>query len=331
MPDEQIRPCEKIEGVQMFKARNHHLFKVSSPMYRCWQAGIIEWLKVWDPDVLIVEANPRYPSTPKAIAWMHAHKRPVLGWGLGAPPLYGTFSGLRASARRRLLHSLDAVIAYSDRGAQEYLEFGMPSEHIFTAYNAVVPRPQYPLPLRSAQFDGCPKVLFVGRLQDRKRLDLLFQACASLPESNQPDLWIVGDGPARNDFQFAAERSYPKTEFFGGLYGKDLEDRFLKADLFVLPGTGGLAIQQAMSYGLPVIAAQGDGTQEDLVRRENGWNVIPGDPSSLRSALEEALADPGQLRRLGAESYRIVVEQVNLECMKGSFIAAINSIYHPKC
>ena len=41
---------------------------------------------------------------------------------------------------------------------------------------------------------------------------------------------------------------------------------FAGADLFVLPGTGGLAVQEAMSYALPVIVAKGDGTQEDLVR-----------------------------------------------------------------
>ncbi len=90
---------------------------------------------------------------------------------------------------------------------------------------------------------------------------------------------------------------------------------FQAADLFVLPGTGGLAVQQAMSFGLPVIVAEGDGTQIDLVRAENGWTVAPGRLDALASCLAEALRDPARLRRMGQESYRIVHDEVNLERM----------------
>ncbi len=48
--------------------------------------------------------------------------------------------------------------------------------------------------------------------------------------------------------------------------GRNLDSYFSSADLFVLPGTGGLAVQEAMSHGLPVIMGQGDGTNDDLVR-----------------------------------------------------------------
>jgi glycosyltransferase involved in cell wall biosynthesis len=328
LPEEEIKPCDQIDGVQLYHARNHHLFQTSSPLYRCWQDGILEWLEEWNPDALIVEANPRFPNTSKAIAWMHAHRRPVLGWGLGAPTPQGIFSVIRGAARRKLFNSLDGIIAYSHHGAKEYRQFGIPAERVFTALNAVVPRPQFSAPIRPAQFINRPKVLFVGRLQGRKRLDLLFQACAGLPVHIQPDIWIVGDGPARLNFESDAASIYPHVEFFGGLYDKELDNLFLNADIFVLPGTGGLAIQQAMSFGLPIIAARGDGTQEDLVLPENGWNVTPGDLSALKSALAEALGNPVQLRHMGAESYRIVAEKVNLECMVEKFIGALNSIPH---
>ena len=44
------------------------------------------WLSNWNPDALIVEANPRYLATPSAAKWMHSRGRKVIGWGLGAPP-----------------------------------------------------------------------------------------------------------------------------------------------------------------------------------------------------------------------------------------------------
>jgi glycosyltransferase involved in cell wall biosynthesis len=119
---------------------------------------------------------------------------------------------------------------------------------------------------------------------------------------------------------------YPQTEFLGARYGEELGEVFNQADLFVLPGTGGLAVQQAMSHGLPVIVARGDGTQEDLARPENGWLIPPDDLAALKSAMGEALSDPGRLRRMGAESFRITSEEINLEEMVGAFIQALNQI-----
>ena len=99
-----------------------------------------------------------------------------------------------------------------------------------------------------------------------------------------------------------------------------------QADLFVLPGTGGLAVQQAMSFGLPVIVAEGDGTQDDLVRPGNGWRIPANDLQSLTTALQDALADASRLRKMGAESYRIVAEEANLERMVQVFIEALVSV-----
>jgi glycosyltransferase involved in cell wall biosynthesis len=173
----------------------------------------------------------------------------------------------------------------------------------------------------------------VGRLQARKRLDQLFKACASLPGEIKPRLLVVGDGPARELFERQAQEDYPQAEFLGARHGAELNEIFAQADLFVLPGTGGLAVQQAMSHGLPVIVAQGDGTQEDLARPENGWLVPPDDLEALASALKEALSDAARLRRMGAEAYRITVEEINLEAMVGAFIQALNETavqYHSK-
>jgi glycosyltransferase involved in cell wall biosynthesis len=100
----------------------------------------------------------------------------------------------------------------------------------------------------------------------------------------------------------------------------------MEADLFVLPGTGGLAVQEAMSYGLPVIVAQGDGTQNDLVRRENGWQIQPGNFEALLSTMKDALSDVARLRRMGEESYRIVKEEINIEKMVETFVTVLNML-----
>ena len=324
----QARPVESIQAGELkagnlMAAENLHLF--SGSFYLCYQRGFIDWLVSWDPDALIVEANPRYLSTPAAIRWMRSRGRPVLGWGLGAPPSGSPYFLREWVERRRraFLGRFDGLVAYSQRGADEYAALGFPRGKIFVAHNAVSPAPKTPPPERADRVDR-PTLLFVGRLQARKRVDSLLRACAEMPGS--PRLVIAGDGPERETLEALAREVYPSAEFVGARHGEELDPYFAGADLFVLPGTGGLAVQQAMSHGLPVIVAQGDGTQDDLVREGNGWQIPPEDYGSLVSTLREALADIGRLRRMGNESYRIVSGEINLEKMVAAFVEALRSV-----
>ena len=324
----QPRPQESIDTsavparAHLSAARNIHLLSTASPFYFCYQAGLLDWLAGWDPQALIVEANFRYLSSPAGLRWMKQRGRPVLGWGLGAPLDRGPLSGLRQGFLRRF----DAMIAYSQAGAEQYAAAGLSPSRIFVAPNAVAPAPRAPLPVRPPGFSGQPCLLFVGRLQARKRIPSLLKACAALPAPLHPRLVIVGDGPEAAGLRELAREIYPSTEFAGARHGPQLEPYYKAADLFVLPGTGGLAVQQAMSFGLPVIVARGDGTQADLVRPANGWQIPPEDDAALLSTLREALSDAARLRSMGAESYRIVSQEINLEKMVSVFVSALNSV-----
>jgi len=322
---ESIQVATQLQGAEYFPARNWHIGKITSVFYLCWQGGLLRWLETWQPDALIMEANPRYPNSRLAARWMHLRQRPVLGWGLGVSGGSDRLETLRAPGRSRFLSLFDGMLAYSRRGAEEYRRAGFPAECVFVSPNAAAPRPAAPPPPKAPVFSQRPGVLFVGRLQARKRIDLLLQACAALPEEIQPDLTLIGEGPSLGDFQALAQAVYPRARFMGALRGAELQSYFARADLFVLPGTGGLAVQEAMAHGLPVIVAEGDGTQEDLVRPANGWLVPPGELSPLVEALRQALSDAARLRRMGLESYRIVAEEANLERMVEAFVQAVRA------
>ncbi len=81
-----------------------------------------------------------------------------------------------------------------------------------------------------------------------------------------------------------------------------------------------------MAHGLPVIVAKGDGTQDDLVRAGNGWQIPPEDYGALLRTMREALSDVSRLRKMGVESYRIVAEEINLEKMVETFVRALQSM-----
>lgn len=328
--DESIAVAGQLTAARFVAARNLHLGRVRQPYYLCWQRGLVEWLEEWQPDALVVEANPRYLSTYRAADWMRRRGRPVIGWGLGAPNAgrepAGFWGAIGSFGRRRFYRNFDGMIAYSRRGADEYRALGFSAQRVFVAPNAVVNRPTEDAPVRPIEKEGRQKVLFVGRLQERKRLDNLLRACAGLDTGLQPQLTIVGDGPALTGLQQLAQEVYPQVEFAGAVHGPALERYFVAADLFVLPGTGGLAVQQAMGHGLPVIVAEGDGTQDDLVRPENGWRVPANDITALQRALREALSDIQRLRKMGSQSLCIVRDEFNIEAMVAGFVAALASI-----
>ena len=170
-PDEMIDQSRRPERAVYSHAQNRHLFH--GRFYLCLQTDVLGWLEKTDPQVLIMEANMRYPNSPAAARWMHRRNRPVIGWGLGTGSMGGAL-------QKRFLKMFDALITYSSAGKESYCRAGFPAERVFIACNAAAPRPERSMPVRPPdRFDGRPVVLYVGRLQKRKRLDLLMQACAA--------------------------------------------------------------------------------------------------------------------------------------------------------
>ncbi len=292
-----------------------------------WQSGWREWIEAADPEILILEANPRYLTNDRLMRWMKKRGRPVIGWTLGPARAGKKFFRWMLSFYREF----SALVVYSGSGAKAFQELGISPDKVFVAPNAVESDTAKALQARPGArdesraalgLDPSPVILSVGRLQPRKRIEYLLHACARLENACQ--LLIVGDGPDRARLEQIAAEAFPAARFTGDLRGESLGRCFLAADLFVMPGTGGLALQEAMLYGKPVVAAEADGSQRDLIREhENGWLLPPGDEEALVSVLREAIADPRKLGRMGAASRKIVLETATMEKMVEGFLKAI--------
>ena len=76
---EAIQTADGLARARWSRAENDHI--LGGRAYLCVQRGLEAWLAGSDPDLLVLEANPRYLSSPGAIAWMERRGRRVLGWG----------------------------------------------------------------------------------------------------------------------------------------------------------------------------------------------------------------------------------------------------------
>lgn len=315
-PGESIAAAETLEDAEWVRGRNRHW--LAGPIYFCSQPGLVTWIEGAGLDALVLEANPRYLSNWRARRRARSHGMPVVGWGLGAPPAPWPW----AAWRRRYLAGFDSLIAYSSLGAEQYRKAGFSPERVAVAVNASRAAPTGEV--APSDGDGPLRVLFVGRLQARKRVDLLLEACAAAQIPVR--LTVVGDGPVREILESQARQMFPGASFLGHLEGAPLEAAYRKADLLVLPGTGGLAVQEAMAHQLPVVVGKGDGSQTDMVRPENGWCLTKVDADNLRRILELAASDRNRLNRMGEESLRIVRDEVNIDRMVEVFVQVLNRL-----
>jgi glycosyltransferase involved in cell wall biosynthesis len=143
-----------------------------------------------------------------------------------------------------------------------------------------------------------PVVLYVGRLSPEKGLEVLGRVAEAVPGVR---LALVGDGPARAKLE--RELAGCAVQFLGFLRGDKLAAAFASADVFVMPSTSetlGFVVLEAMSAGLPVVAARAGGIPDLVSDGENGILYEPADPAAAGKAVAELLAHPGRRLDLAA-------------------------------
>jgi len=319
---ESITTTNTLETAQLICATNRYRFSGVFQTYS--QRELIRHVQSINPDVIVTEANPRFTDTNDLIKFANREHRKIVGWGIGTANFFNHgFATIRHIRRKRMVNRFDGLICYSERAAAQYQQLGVANEKLSVCYNSTVPRPET-VPDISARNNSQPTILSVGRLLENKRFDILIRAAAIIQKSGTPlCVKIVGGGVDRRRLETIAADSGADVEFLGELRGEALATVGEKADLFVLPGLGGLALQEAMSFGLPVIASEADGTELDLIRG-NGWLIEKENVELLSDTIRKALSDEKELRRMALESFRIVSEVINLEIMVDRFVAALN-------
>lgn len=200
----------------------------------------------------------------------------------------------RATWRERV----DAFVTLTAFSRDKLARAGVPLEKLHVKPNfAFDPGTQ---PERHSQ---PPFALYVGRLSQEKGVAVLVDAY--LQADIRVPLKIVGDGPLREELQ-AKVRSAGRdgTIAFLGRQDRSAVQAIMgEARLLVSPSVCyegfPMAIVEAFSGALPVMASRLGGVPEIVEDKRSGWLVEPGDPATWGEALIRALSDLDELRARG--------------------------------
>lgn len=137
-----------------------------------------------------------------------------------------------------------------------------------------------------------PTVLFVGRHERRKGLEVLLEAWAVTTPHAAATLWVAGAGPDTEDLR-RRHPPGPNLAWLGRVSDEELESRLRGADLLCAPSLGGesfgMVLVEAMAARTAVIASDIPGYA--FAAGERAVLVPPGDIGALTEALSKGLSD----------------------------------------
>ena len=147
------------------------------------------------------------------------------------------------------------------------------------------------------------KVLFHGRLEPRKGLDVLIHAMRRLRDLDVR-LFVSGDGPEALPAKALALGLRAEVEWLGRLSDDELPRAYRTADVYCGPNLGsesfGIVLLEAMAAGAPVICSDLPAFRK--VAADSALFVPPGDSRALAAALRETLGDEGRRQRMSEAS-----------------------------
>jgi len=215
-------------------------------------------------------------------------------------PVHELLNRLYIPFDRVPIKKADGIIALTEKMAYEVIALGGDKKKIEVIPSGV--DTQAFMPLHRRRFDSTQKrILFVGRLDARKGLDILFYAFKEVAKNVRAKLIIGGDGMERKNLLKLAKLLSIQVQFLGPIPHNQVLRLYNEADLFVLPSLYEgmpLVALEAMACGTPTIVS--DASPDIGIPR-----FKRGDVESLKSILLKTLTSEEKLLALSQKSFEI--------------------------
>jgi teichuronic acid biosynthesis glycosyltransferase TuaC len=228
--------------------------------------------------------------------------------------------GIPAAWRRKVsadvYRAARNVVCISGK-VQEILKAGTPAETCSTiVHNGVNPSLFSPNPAEGRPFD--PEILIAGTLLRSKGHELVLRALGKLRASfPQLQCRIIGEGPDRARFEALVRELgiAQQVQFVGRQRRIEVAEAMRRCTIFVLPSRNeglGCVYLEAMSCGKAVIGCQGQGIDEVIEHRKNGWLVPAEGLEELVQGFSALLGSPELRTRIGTAARQTIVERFTL-------------------
>lgn len=218
------------------------------------------------------------------------------------------------------IRSADAVTAISRSTADAVVRIADRDVTIIP-YAAVLPSvPEEPARVPFADPGSPIRILFVGRLVERKGVEVLVRALARLRHWRPAELVVIGTGNREGHIRRTAalEGVSEHVDLRGAVSADELARAYAECDLFVLPAVVdsrgdteglGVVLLEALAFERPVIASRAGGIVDIVSDGETGWLVDPGDAEVLARKIQAVADSPEEARRVARRGRRETAER----------------------
>lgn len=196
--------------------------------------------------------------------------------------------------------SADALITVSSTFVKMLRRYGL-NEHIYCLPNCV----EFPELYRTEQHHNKLRLVFVGRINEVKGIYDVLECLHKYKEQLQDkvELHIGGIGDEERFLKMMTDYNLSSMIVqHGWVVGKEKEDLFCSSDVFIHPShfeSFGIAILEAMSYGLPVITTLIGGIPDFFGDKKSGVAVTPGNVDEIYEAILLFLNDRSYISQMG--------------------------------
>ncbi len=188
--------------------------------------------------------------------------------------------------------------------------------------------------------DGELRLLFVGRLESRKGIDILLAAAKPVLERHaHVHLDLVGDhgiaGPDGRTYRAAFETDPAmraiarRVRFHGAVSEERLRGFYRACDVLVTPSrfeSFGLMLVEGMMFGKPVIGCRAGGMVEIVEEGVTGLLAVPGDATSLEDCIDRLVVDAGLRHSLGLAGRQRYEDRFTAESMAAGVTALLIAV-----
>lgn len=231
------------------------------------------------------------------------------------------------------IKGFDHHLAYHSNARAYAMKYGARADQVTVIHNTINEQRIALLPKKDARallLERHPEigdrriVLFVGAVLAEKRINVILEALDLLRRSDVV-LVLVGDGEympiVRNECEGRTD------VVLAGAIVEGVGPYFDAADMYVLPGTGGLGINEAMAHRLPIVSGFADGSADDLVvDGENGFRLRHGTAEELAEKIAAVLDNSELAKRMGEKSRESITGKFAFQEFVGRITHALVSL-----